>query len=102
MVGENGLSVFILAFWGFAVSWIEERFGAFQILPPKQKQLVNSILNLIVPGITIWLVNPWWQKDFGDSVEFTNGILILLAPVMVWLTSQFAHYADRLLTKWTK
>lgn len=92
------LSVFVLAIWGIGVSWIEERFGAFQNLSPSVKQLINSVLTFIVPAVVNFLT-PIWRPELGDASEVVNAALFLVAPVVVWLFSQIGHYTDGWLGK---
>ena len=92
------VALFILALYGFAVSFVEERFGAFQNLPANIKQLVNPVLTFVVPAVVNYL-NPIWQPEFGDASEVVQAVLLLAAPVVVWLVSQVAHAVDR---KWIK
>lgn len=92
------VALFILALYGFFVSFLEERFGAFQNLPANVKQLVNAVLTFVVPAI-VNIVNPIWQPEFGDTSEVVRAVLLLAAPVVVWLISQVAHAVDR---KWIK
>ena len=90
------IALFILALYGFFVSFLEERFGAFQNLPANIKQLVNAVLAFVVPAI-VQFVTPIWQPEFGDASEVVKAVLLLAAPVVVWLVSQVAHAIDR---KW--
>ena len=92
------VALFVLALYGFAVSFVEERFGAFQNLPANIKQLVNAVLTFVVPAVVNYL-NPIWQPEFGDASEVVQAVLLLAAPVVVWLVSQVAHAVDR---KWIK
>lgn len=93
------LTLFVLAAYGFAVSWIEERFGAFEGLEPRTKQLINSLFSFVVPAVVIWLNKSPWPADFGDPSAVVTALLTLLAPVGVWVASQLAHYLDKWLAK---
>lgn len=103
------LSLFILALYGTFVSFVQERFGAFQELPANVKQLINSILAFVIP-LVVNFITPIWKPEFGDASEVVNAALLLAAPVVVWLVSQVAHGVDKKLigastqdqTKWTK
>jgi len=85
---------FAVMFWGVFVSLLEERFGKFQDLSPKAKQLVNAVAAFIVPAVLLWWVNPWWQADWGNSEEFVNAIIVLIAPAFVWAFSQLTHIIE--------
>lgn len=92
------LQLFVLALYGTFVSFVQERFGAFQDLSPRVKQLINSLLTFAVPAIVNFVI-PIWRLEFGDSSEVVNSALLLVAPVFVWLVSQVAHAVDKKLVK---
>lgn len=90
------VALFILALYAFFVSFLQERFGAFQNLPSNIKQLINAVLAFVVPAV-VQFVAPIWQPEFGDASEVVKAVLLMAAPVVVWLISQAAHAVDR---KW--
>ena len=99
---EDQLLVSLLAIVGFfyaaGTSYIQERFGKFQDLSPTKKQLVNSVLNFIVPAVAVF-VQPYWKADFGSLDGALQSLFVLLVPVVVWLFSQVAHQIDKLLER---
>lgn len=99
MPEESNVVILLAGLWGWIVSWMEERFGAFENLSPRWKQLVNSVLSLVVP-LAAGLLAPHWRDSFGDLGGFTNEFLLVLALPAAWLASQLWHYADKLLKKW--
>ena len=89
------LQVFILALWGVVTAMVQERFGAFDALAPRTKQLINAALAYVVPGIVIYLT-PYWKPEFGDANTVVMAVFYLLAPAFVWVVGQAAHQIDRL------
>lgn len=85
--------VLILSIYGVGTSWIQERFGKFTDLSPSLKQSINSILNLLIPYIVIF-IQPYWKVEFGNPTEVVSSLLLLLSPVFVWVVSQIAHHFD--------
>lgn len=79
--------------YGTGTSWFQERFGLFQDLPAGVKQLINSIINLVVPYVIIYL-QPYWKVEFGDSTQVVTSLFVLVAPFFVWMVSQVAHHFD--------
>ena len=77
--------------------WNHQNIGR-GLQPANIKQLVNAVLTFVVPTIVNYL-NPIWQPEFGDASEVVQAVLLLAAPVVVWLVSQIAHAVDR---KWIK
>lgn len=92
------LALFVLAVYGLGVTFLQERFGAFQNLDARTKQLVNSVLAFVVP-LVVNFVAPVWRPELGDASEVVNSALVLAAPVVVWLVSQVGHQVDRALQK---
>jgi hypothetical protein len=90
------LSALILALWGIVVAFVQERFGVFDDLSPRTKQLVNAVLAFIVPGLVIYLT-PYWKPEFGDANAVVMAAFYILAPAAVWVVGQLAHQVDRLL-----
>jgi hypothetical protein len=90
------LPVFILVIWGMLVAFLEERFGVFQDLSPRAKQLVNAALAYVVPVI-VGFLTPIWRPELGDANEVVTAVIILLVPAIAWLASQLGHQTDRLL-----
>lgn len=91
---EFPMTEIMVAFWGVFISLLQERFGKFQDLAPRTKQVVNAITAFVVPAIAIWWVNPWWQTNWGDSEEFTAALITLVAPAFVWALSQLTHLVE--------
>lgn len=91
------LSTFLVAvvlfLYGTGTSWLQERFGGFQNLSPSVKQLVNSVINLVLPYIAVF-VQPYWKPEFGNPEEVITSLLVLVAPFFVWVVSQLAHHFD--------
>lgn len=98
------ITIVWLAILGIAISFIQERFGKFEELPAKYKQLINSIITLIVP-VLVATVAGWWRPEFGDSAGFFTALLQFTAPVVIWLvtwlSSQLGHFLDKGLAKLT-
>ena len=92
------IPTFLIALYGTIISFLEERFGSFQSLPPNLKQLINSILTIIIPYIVLFF-SPYWKLEFGNPDLFWQSILTLLSPFIIWLVSQLAHYGDKALRK---
>lgn len=92
------LSVLVLGLIGAIVSWAEERYGKFQDLSPRAKQLTNAVLAFLVPVIVTWLGGVW-RPEFGDLTEFVNSMAALLVPAVIWFGSQVGHYLDKWLNK---
>jgi len=90
------IPAFLIALYGTLISFIEERFGSFQSLPPNLKQLINSILTIVIPYIVLFF-SPVWKLEFGDPAQFWNSILMLISPFIIWLVSQLAHFGDKAL-----
>jgi hypothetical protein len=97
---SDPLGMVVLAIYAWAISWIEERFGKFQDLPPNMKQLVNAIFGLVIPAVVLWLT-PYWKPEFGALEPAVEQLLVVLTPIAVWLATQVFHYADLLLKSWT-
>lgn len=90
------LEGFVVALWGFFVSLVQERFGTFQDLSPRTKQLVNSLFAFVVPVLVQW-VAPVWKPEFGNTNEVVTALLTFLVPAaLAWSSSQFAHHFDKL------
>ncbi len=97
------LLTLVIILYGSAVSWIQERFGSFQDLPARTKQLINAFLGFLVPAIVTGLlafVNEW-PVGLGTPEEFVTFVLLLLAPFAVWLVTQVAHQFDLVLKRAT-
>lgn len=92
------LEGFVLALWGIVVSLVQERFGKFQDLPANTKQLINALLTFVVPAV-VNFVHPVWTPALGDESEVVTAALLLVAPVAIWVVSQFTHLFDRVLQK---
>jgi len=90
------LLALVVVLYGFAVSWLEERFGVFQNLSPATKQLVNGLLGFFAPLVASLVVAMLgkWPEAVGTPEGLAQAILYLLAPVAVWLVTQVAHYTD--------
>ncbi len=86
----------VTAVYGMGTSYLQERFGSFQSLSPQIKQLLNALINLAIPYAAV-AVQPYWRPDFGDLNAALQSLLLLFAPVLVWLFSQVGHQIDRLL-----
>lgn len=93
--------VFVLAVYGVTVSWIQERFGKFQDLDSRTKQLVNGILTVIIPLIVVYL-QPYWRPEYGNINETVNSFVLLIVPAIIWLASQLGHYLDQYLNSKVK
>jgi len=97
---EDQLLTFVILVYGAAVSWIEERFGTFQDLDARTKQLVNAVFGFVVPALVVWVVPGvkallgGWPVELGTPEAFTTSVLYLLVPVLIWLVTQAAHYID--------
>ena len=103
MNGEVQLLNYIVLIWGVFVSMVEERFGVFQGLEPRYKQLVNSLLTFVVPGLANWLMTKGWNVDvFGSAEEFSNALLVFVVPALIWMVSQVTHFVDMKLSRWSK
>jgi hypothetical protein len=92
----DSLLAFVVVLYGFAVSWLEERFGSFQNLSPANRQLVNGLLGFFAPLVASAVVAMLgkWPVEIGTPEGLAQAILYVLAPVAVWLVTQVAHYAD--------
>jgi len=99
---EDQLLVTILAIitfaYGAGTSYLQERFGGYDKLPPNIKQLINSIINLVIPYLAVFF-QPYWRLEFGDLSQALTSLLLLVAPIAVWLFSQFGHQVDKALAK---
>lgn len=86
----------LIVLYGFAVSWIEERFGSFQDLSPSVKQVVNGLLGFFAPLVAAGVVALLgrWPEQIGTAEGLAQAVLYLAAPVAVWLVTQIAHYVD--------
>jgi hypothetical protein len=97
---EDQILALVIFAYGFGVSWLQERFGKFEKLEPRQKQLWNSVFAFIVPAVVAWLVPLFttvfgsWPDALGDPNGLVGAVLRLAVPVLVWLVSQVAHYVD--------
>lgn len=87
------LIAFITTVYGTAVSFIQERFGVYETLPANIKQLINAILNIVVPYVVVF-VSGVWKPEFGNLEEVVTSVFLLLAPVLAWVVSQVAHSLD--------
>lgn len=92
--------LFVLTLYGSFVSWVQERNGSFEKLNPNQKQVINAVLTILVPIIVGFLLPMWGGSEQGLT-EGVNAVLLVFAPVFIWLVSQVAHYVDKLLAKFT-
>lgn len=93
-VFQTFLVAVVIAGYGSVVSFLQERFGRFQDLTASQKQLINSVLTLVVPYLVAFF-QPYWKLEFGDEQQVLSSALLLIAPALVWLTSQLAHAVDK-------
>lgn len=95
---EDQLLVSVLAIvtfgYGAATSYLQERFGRYDLLTPAAKQLINAVINLVLPYIAVF-VQPYWRIEFGDLNQALNSLLLLVAPLLVWFFSQLAHQVDK-------
>lgn len=87
------LVTFVTAVYGTGTSFIQERFGVFNDLPPAIKQLINSILNIVVPYVVVFFSGVW-KPEFGSLEEVVTSVFLLLAPILAWVFSQIAHSVD--------
>jgi len=95
----TAMQVLILAIWGMAVSFIEERIGKFaDIGSAGLKQVINATFAWGLPAVLTW-VGGWWKPEFGDAQQVVTSLFYLFVPVVAWLVSQIAHYADKWLKK---
>jgi hypothetical protein len=86
--------VAILTFgWGTAVSYVQERFGKFEDLSPRMKQLINAVLAFVLPLVVV-VVQPYWKAEFGDINQVLTAVLLMGAPVLAWVVSQVMHQVD--------
>lgn len=90
---------FIIVIWGVFAAFLQERFGKFQDLSPKTKQLINAVLTVVIPAAAAYLA-PYWRPEFGDPTKVLTGGVIVLMPMIAWLASQVGHQIDRLLQKY--
>lgn len=92
---EAVLVNFVLAVWGWFVSWAEERWGSFNDFTPSQKQWVNSFLAWVVPVVATSGLFYWWTPELGNLTEVLTAVGIFVAPFVSWLISQVAHFVDK-------
>ena len=80
--------------YGTGMSWVQERLPKWDSLPANVKQLINSVITFVLPGV-VTIVSPYWEPEFG-SIEgvFTSLMTLIIVPLGAWLVSQFAHYFD--------
>jgi hypothetical protein len=90
----DSVALAILGIYGLAVAFVQERFGTFNDLSPRSKQLINSIAAFVVPAVAN-LLTPIWRPELGDVSAVVYGLVLLLAPASVWLVSQVGHAADK-------
>jgi len=91
----------IILIYGVFVSFLEERFGAFERLLPSQKQFVNGVVGFFVPAVASLLT---YLKTLGYTYqgtpqELAQAMIFLLAPAAVWVVTQIAHQIDKWLKK---
>lgn len=91
----------VLMLWGVFISLVQERFGRFQDLSPRVKQVVNGVLTIGVPILVAYL-RPYWQANYGDANEVLMSALIILSPMFIWIISQATHIIDNLVKKITE
>ena len=105
---EDQLLAFVIVVYSWGVSWIQERFGTFQDLDAKTKQLVNAIFGFIVPAIVLWIVPAVtgvfgnWPAELGAPEGFVTTALMVVVPVFVWVLTQVWHYVDLSLERLAK
>lgn len=93
--------LFVLALYGMAVSWAEERNGIFQSWEPSRKQWANGILTLLAP-ILVAIVSsvPQLAGAANNPETLVSYVLGLFGPaIFVWLSSQGFHHVDRILQR---
>ncbi|MCL4296147.1 MAG: hypothetical protein KJ077_10485 [Anaerolineae bacterium] len=83
----------VTVFYGTGTSFIQERFGKFHDLSPSVKQLVNAVINLVLPYVLVFL-QPYWRPEFGEVNAAVTSLFFLVAPVAIWVVSQVAHRFD--------
>jgi len=93
---EDSLLIFVIAVYGLAVAFVQERVGKFEDLSPTQKQSINAFLAFVVPLVVNYVV-PFWRPELGEPNAFFTALGLLLAPVFIWLVSQVGHQFDRIL-----
>lgn len=97
------LLTLVVLLYGWAISWLEERFGGFNDLSARTKQLVNALFGFVVPAVAVYLpvLFGQWPGELGTPEGFVTFVLRLLVPVAVWLVTQVAHQFDLVLKRAT-
>jgi len=98
---EDPIVAFLVLVYGLFVAYVQERFGKFQDLNSNQKQLVTALTGFCVPlavNVVRFLFGEW-PVELGSPEGLAGAVLMLLAPIAVWLWAQIAHQLDRLLQK---
>jgi hypothetical protein len=92
---------FVIVLYAFVISWVAERFGAFQDLSPTVKQLVVALAGFAVPLVVQVVTGVFgaWPDTIGTPEGLTQALFALAAPFAVWLITQVAHYADLALAR---
>lgn len=95
------LLALLILLYGFGVSWAADRFGTFEKLSPSVKQLVIALVGFVVPLVVGFFTKAFgtWPDAIGTPESFVTALLMLLAPVAVWLMTQIAHYFDLALAR---
>lgn len=89
----------VVIVYASSASLTQERLAAFGKLSPKEKQLVNTITNAIIP--TIVMIYSLFV-EVGNRIiieDALTNIVFLLSPLIAWIASQAIHAGDRIAKK---
>ncbi len=78
--------------FGLLIAYIQSRVQMFEDLDSTKKQQFNAVITVVIP----FLVSIGITQ--GTAIEIGN-VLMVMAPALAFLGSQFGHQLDRILQR---